>query len=114
MLGSALPNHERSRALELEGPGLGALAGPASQTFVDVFRAHGAYVLGLLRRLGVREADVEDVAQEVFVVVHAQLAGFEGRSSLRTWICGICVRKVSEYRRKVYRRRELTLAAVPE
>jgi RNA polymerase sigma-70 factor (ECF subfamily) len=72
----------------------------------EVFRAHAGYVLQLLRRLGVREADIEDVGQEVFVVVHAQLAAFEGRSTLKTWICGITLRKASEYRRKAYHRRE--------
>lgn len=112
--GYALPNHERSLAVEIEGPKATTLASSAEDTFVDVFRAYAAYVLGLLRRLGVHEADVEDVAQEVFVVVHAQLAGFEGRSTLKTWICGICIRKVSEYRRKAHRRREVMLAVVPE
>lgn len=100
--------------VEPEGPKASALAASAQDTFVDVFRAYAAYVLALLRRLGVHEADAEDVAQEVFVVVHAQLAGFQGRSTLKTWICGICVRKVSEYRRKAHRRREVMLAVVPE
>jgi RNA polymerase sigma-70 factor (ECF subfamily) len=109
-----LANHERSIAVELDGPKATDSADSAQRTFVDVFRAYAVYVLGLLRRLGVREADVEDVAQEVFVVVHAHLAGFEGRSTLKTWIAGICVRKVSEYRRKAHRRREVMLAVVPE
>jgi RNA polymerase sigma-70 factor, ECF subfamily len=81
----------------------------APPTFVQAFQAYGGYVLQLLRRLGVREADLEDVAQEVFVVVHAQLPAFEGRSTLKTWICGIALRKTSEYRRKAYQRRERLL-----
>jgi RNA polymerase sigma-70 factor (ECF subfamily) len=109
-----LPNPERSIVVKHDGPKAGDPAVSAEETFVDVFRAYAAYVLQLLRRLGVREADVEDVAQEVFVVVHAHLAGFEGRSTLKTWISGICVRKVSEYRRKAHRRREVMLAVVPE
>jgi len=74
--------------------------------FGEVFAAHAGPLLQLLRRLGVREADLEDVAQEVFVVVHAQLSAFEGRSSLKTWIFGIALRKASEYRRRAHRRRE--------
>lgn len=81
----------------------------ANPTFAEAFEAYAGYVLQLLRRLGVREADLEDVAQEVFVVVHAQLSAFEGRSSLKTWICGIAIRKTSEYRRKAYQRRERLL-----
>jgi RNA polymerase sigma-70 factor, ECF subfamily len=100
--------------VEPEGPKATHPADSAQGTFADVFRTYAVYVLTLLRRLGVREADVEDVAQEVFVVVHAHLAGFEGRSTLKTWISGICVRKVSEYRRKAHRKREVMLAVVPE
>lgn len=93
------PSASHAAALPLVAP---ATALP----FAEVFHAHAGYVLGLLQHLGVRDADIEDVAQEVFVVVHAQLAAFEGRSSLKTWICGISLRKASEYRRKAYRRRE--------
>jgi len=114
MSGYVLPNHERSLTAELDGPKPSALAPASASTFAEVFRAYAGYVLGLLRRLGVRDADVEDVAQEVFIVVHAQLAGFEGRSTLKTWICGICVRKVSEYRRRAHRRHEVVVATLPE
>ena len=80
--------------------------------FNQVFSDHGAYVLGLLRRLGVDGADVEDVAQEVFMAVHAGLPTFEHRSALKTWLCGICLRRAADYRRRMRRRRE-TLAAEP-
>jgi RNA polymerase sigma-70 factor, ECF subfamily len=80
--------------------------------FREVFRAHAPHVLGLLRRLGVAAADVDDVAQEVFMGIHAGLPAFEGRSALKTWICGICIRRAADYRRKAHRRRE-TLAAEP-
>jgi RNA polymerase sigma-70 factor (ECF subfamily) len=81
-------------------------------TFAEVFAAHAGYVLGLLGRLGVASADVEDVAQDVFVVIHQKLPEFAGRSSLKTWVCGICLRKASDYRRRAHRRRE-RLAADP-
>lgn len=80
-------------------------------TFRDVFSRYAPYVLGLVRRLGVREAEVEDVAQEVFIVVHRQLPSFEGRSSLKTWLCGITLRTVANHRRKVMRRREAAFEA---
>ncbi len=66
-----------------------------------------------LRRLGVPTADLEDVTQEVFLVVHRQLPTFAGRSSLRTWIFGICTRTASNYQRKAYRRRERATAEPP-
>ncbi|MDD9971449.1 MAG: sigma-70 family RNA polymerase sigma factor [Myxococcales bacterium] len=86
----------------------------ATHSFSEVFREHGGYVLGLLRRLGVASSDVEDVAQEVFVVVHRNLPHFEGRSSVKTWLCGICLRTASTYRRGLGRRRERLTPAVRE
>jgi RNA polymerase sigma-70 factor (ECF subfamily) len=61
----------------------------------------------VLRYLGVREADVPDVCQEVFVTVHRKIDGFEGRSSLRTWLYRICQRAASDHRRRAYVRREV-------
>ena len=80
----------------------------------SVFREHAAYAWRVLRRLGVHESDVEDVCQEVFVVIHRRLAEFEGRSSVRTWVYGICVRAASDYRKRAHRRRELVTDAPPE
>jgi RNA polymerase sigma-70 factor (ECF subfamily) len=54
----------------------------------------------------VADADAEDVCQEVFVTAHRKLPEFEGRSSLRTWLYGICLRHASDYRRKAYVRKE--------
>jgi RNA polymerase sigma-70 factor (ECF subfamily) len=80
----------------------------------EIFRQHAPFVWRGLRRLGVPECDVEDVCQEVFVVVHRKLADFEGRSSLRTWIYGICARTASDYRRSGRVRREVVTDAPPD
>jgi RNA polymerase sigma-70 factor, ECF subfamily len=78
----------------------------ATSTFDEVFRAHAPTVWRALRRLGVREADIEDQSQEVFVVVHRKLREFEGRSKISTWIYGICVRVAADYRKRAHVRRE--------
>lgn len=78
----------------------------ALPTFAEVFRAYSAFVWRVLLRLGVAEADVDDVAQEVFFGVHRTLASFEGRCSLRTWIYGICHRRAVDYRRRTRSRLE--------
>jgi RNA polymerase sigma-70 factor (ECF subfamily) len=75
-------------------------------TTAAVFQENAPYAWRVLRRLGVSEADVDDVCQEVFVTVHRRLADFEGRSSVRTWIYGICVRTASDYRKRAHTRRE--------
>ena len=88
-------------------------AAPAAG-FEDIYEAHASRVLRTLRRLGVREADLEDVAQEVFVVVHRKLPEFAGRSSLKTWLFGICVRMASGWRQRAHVQRESMGQSAPE
>ena len=64
-----------------------------------VYREHFNFVWRSLRRLGVSDADLPDVVQDVFIVAHRKLAGFEGRSRLTTWLFGIMLRVVSDRRR---------------
>lgn len=80
----------------------------------DLVREHAPCVGRSLRYLGVPEADVEDAAQEVFLVIHRRLADFEGRSSMRTWIYGICLRVAQGRRRKASLRREIPCAEPPD
>jgi RNA polymerase sigma-70 factor (ECF subfamily) len=72
----------------------------------QVFDEHARFVWRTVRHLGVAESDIADVCQDVFVAVHRKLAGFEGRSGLRTWLYAICLRVCSEHRRRAYNRRE--------
>jgi len=76
----------------------------------QIFDDHARYIWRTLRHLGVPEADTPDLCQEVFVTVHRKLASFEGRSQLRTWLYGICIRVASEHRRRPHVRREIALA----
>jgi RNA polymerase sigma-70 factor, ECF subfamily len=81
---------------------------PAEQTLTceALLAEHAPFVWRVLRRLGVREADIEDVCQEVFMAVHQQLPGFEGRSKPSTWIYGIARRRAASYRQRAHHRRE--------
>jgi len=47
------------------------------------------FVWRSLSHLGVSREQLDDAAQDVFVVVLQKLGDFEGRSSLKTWIFGI-------------------------
>ena len=78
-----------------------------------IFDEHARYVIRTLRHLGIAEADVEDVAQEVFVTVHRKLPEFEGRAKLRTWLYAICLRVASDHRRRAYVVRERATEAPP-
>ena len=83
-------------------------------TFDEVFEGHAGYVWRVLRRLGVRHADLKDVCQEVFIVVHGKLPTYNGRCSISTWLWGFCRRKASEYRRTPHVGREDLVEALPE
>lgn len=82
-------------------------------SFAELYDAHFAFVWRSARRLGVQEDALDDVVQEVFIVAYRKLAGFEGRSSLRTWLFGILRRVTSDYRRKQARRRTEPLYEEP-
>ena len=75
--------------------------------FQEVYRTHFRFVWRTLGRLGVREADLMDVTQDVFLVVHRQLAGFEGRSELSTWLFSICRWVAKDYLQSAPIRREI-------
>jgi RNA polymerase sigma-70 factor (ECF subfamily) len=78
-------------------------------TFQEVYRAHFRLVWRALGRLGVREVDLMDVTQNVFLVVHRQLAGFEGRAELTTWLFSICRLVAKDYLRSAPIRREIVV-----
>lgn len=86
----------------------GADASPLAQ----IYREHVEFVWAVLRRLGVDEADVEDAAQDVFVVAHRRLGEFEGRAAVRTWLYSIALRVASNRRRK-HARRDALLQRMP-
>ena len=69
-------------------------------SFDEVYTAHVAFVWRVLRALGVAPEQLEDAAQDVFVIVHRRLADFEGRSAITTWLFAITRRIASRYRRK--------------
>ena len=89
-------------------------SGPERPTLRQIFDEYAPFVWRTLRHLGVAESDLDDVCQDVFVTVNRKLEGFEQRSSVRTWVYGICLRVASDHRRKAYVRRELPVAAVAE
>lgn len=81
----------------------------AAQLRVDqVYEAHVDFVWRSARSLGVREMNIDDVVQEVFVVVQRRLHEFEGRSDIKTWLFGITRRVVRAHVRQLIRRRSQT------
>jgi RNA polymerase sigma-70 factor (ECF subfamily) len=76
-------------------------------TLEDIYTRHADFVWRCLRRQGVPREDASDAIQEVFLTVHRTLAGFEGRSSVRTWLFTICRSVARDRRARAYRRLEV-------
>jgi RNA polymerase sigma-70 factor (ECF subfamily) len=64
-------------------------------------------VWNTLRRLGVREAEVLDQTQEVFVVVSSLLPDYDASRPVRPWLFGIAYRIACRYRALARHRREV-------
>jgi RNA polymerase sigma-70 factor (ECF subfamily) len=79
-----------------------------------LFEEHGSFVLRSLRYLGVREADLDDTLQEVFLVVYQRLADYEEKGRARAWLYSICTRVARAQLRRVGRRRETAMPAFSE
>ena len=93
-------------------------AGPAppardAATFEHVYATEFPFVWRCLRTLGVPSAALDDAAQDVFIVVHRQLATFRGESSLRSWLFGI-TRNVASNHRRGAARKQAPLVALSE
>jgi RNA polymerase sigma-70 factor, ECF subfamily len=80
--------------------GAGLPGAAAHAQIAALFREHFRFLWRSLRRLGVREASVDDAVQDVFLVAHRKLAEFEGRSTHRVWLFAIALRVAAEHRRR--------------
>jgi RNA polymerase sigma-70 factor, ECF subfamily len=72
-----------------------------SRDFVSVYDACYADVARWARALGAPSADLADLVQEVFVVVHRRLPDFDG-DNLIAWLYRITAHQVRDYRRSMW------------
>lgn len=98
----------RSRSARLDPPvALPARAGAAVRaerevpTFAALYDRWFEDVSRWVRILGGPQADHEDLAQEVFLVVRRRLPDFDGRN-VAGWLFKIATRQVGNYRRRVW------------
>ncbi len=71
--------------------------------FAAFCAAHVDRVWRQLRAMGVAEPYAEDATQEVFLIAHRKLAGFQGQARLGTWLYSIAYRVGCNYRRRAHR-----------
>ena len=78
-------------------------------TFREVYEAGFSYVHHTLRRLGVRDAGLDDISHDVFIRVYRHLADFDTSRPLKPWLFGFAYRTAQEYRRRAVHRREVLM-----
>lgn len=83
-------------------------------TLEGIFRDHLAFLWRILRYMGVPDADREDVAQDVLLVVQVQLRRYEERGALRSWLYAITRRVVADHRHRARFRNEMVRDVLPE
>jgi RNA polymerase sigma-70 factor (ECF subfamily) len=68
-------------------------------TFEDLYRQHFDFVFRSVRRLGIAEAQIDDVVQEVFLVALRRLSDFQVGTNARAWLFSIASRTSANHRR---------------
>jgi RNA polymerase sigma-70 factor (ECF subfamily) len=79
---------------------LDALRRGNPRAFARMVELHQPVVLGLCQAMGLRGADRDDAAAEVFAAVFRSIPRFEGRSALGTWIYRIACRVIPKVRKR--------------
>jgi RNA polymerase sigma-70 factor (ECF subfamily) len=77
---------------------------------LDAYQRELDYLLRTLQRLGVETADMEDLAQDVFLILRRNWQQHDPTRSLRPYLFAIAFRVASSHRRR--RWREVPLAIV--
>ena len=72
-----------------------------------LYDAHAELVWRHLHRLGVRSADVPDLLQEVFLVVHRRRGELRAGAPVGPFLYGVAAGLASNYRRRAFRRLEV-------
>lgn len=68
-------------------------------SFDALFEREFSYVCRSLRRLGVKESDIDDLAQEVFLNVHRHLPEYDAERPLKPWLFSFAYGAAANYRR---------------
>ena len=65
----------------------------------DLYRVYYPVAAAFLRKLGVKERELDDATQEVFVQLFRYLPRFRGDAQLKTWLFKLCTTQARRARR---------------
>lgn len=99
-----LSNLDKPRPQQLASPVSTPSHAPSPPDFTQLYEDHFAFVWRCARRLGVPDAQVDDAVQDVFLVVHRQLADYTPDHAPKAWLFSITRRVASDHRRRIRRK----------
>jgi RNA polymerase sigma-70 factor (ECF subfamily) len=67
---------------------------------LDAFEREIDYIFATLQRLGVAAGEMEDLAQEIFIVLHRNWTSLDTERPLRPYLFGVAFRIVCAHRRR--------------
>jgi RNA polymerase sigma-70 factor (ECF subfamily) len=79
---------------------------PSGEQFATIYHREFSYVWHTLRRLGVPQRELADVAQNVFIVVYSRFELYDQNRPLRPWLFGVSFRVAADYMRLARHARE--------
>jgi len=85
-----------------------------SAAFHDLLDRHASYLFGVAVSLMGNVADAEDAVQETLLGAFRGMRGFEGRSSVKTWLTSILIHQTAMRHRSAGRRPATSLESVAE
>jgi RNA polymerase sigma-70 factor (ECF subfamily) len=85
---------------EIESPLLLECARGNHEAWRSLHFRYYPVTVAFLRKFGVREPDIEDPSQEVFLQMHRYLPRFRGSSELKTWLYRLCITQARHVRRR--------------
>ncbi|RYZ03393.1 MAG: RNA polymerase sigma factor [Myxococcales bacterium] len=85
---------------------------PSALSFEALYDQWFADVSRWVRALGAREADRDDLVQDIFLVVHRRLPDFDGQN-VAGWLYQIARRKVRDHRRLLWVKQLFGTTSVP-
>jgi RNA polymerase sigma-70 factor (ECF subfamily) len=72
--------------------------------FAELYEKFFPLVWRTARRMGVADAALDDICQEVFIAIHRKLPEFTGQSTVRTWVFGFIFNIVQVHHRSQRRK----------
>ena len=81
--------------------------------FELLMKEYQTYIFNIVKK-HVPYRDAEETVQEAFIRAYGSLKTFRGDSQFRYWLSSIAVRTCSDYWRKAYRSREVSLSSLTE